>query len=85
MLEIVGLDRMVTILNPKTRTEEKYKLYEIVSSHMARRSFIGNLYKQVQDPNLIGSMSGHVEGSRAFARYRQIDDDIKKNIISLLE
>lgn len=51
---------------------------------MARRSFIGNLYKQVQDPNLIGSMSGHVEGSRAFARYRQIDDDIKKNIISLL-
>ncbi|NCC98323.1 MAG: recombinase [Bacteroidia bacterium] len=83
--EAAGLNRTVTILNPRTRTEEKRKLCEIASSHMARRTFIGNLYKQVQDPNLIGSMSGHVEGSRAFARYRQIDDDIKKNIISLLE
>lgn len=52
---------------------------------MARRTFIGNLYKKVKDPNLIGSLSGHVEGSKAFARYRDIDEDIRREVVSLLE
>ena len=29
-------------------------------------------------------MSGHIEGSKAFARYRQIDDDIKQSVIELI-
>ena len=29
-------------------------------------------------------MSGHVEGSRAFNRYRQIDDDILKETINCI-
>jgi hypothetical protein len=40
------------------------------------------LDKIVRDPNIVGKMSGHVEGSRAFNRYRQIDDDILKQTIS---
>jgi hypothetical protein len=52
---------------------------------MARKTFIGNLYSQVQDPNLIGALSGHVEGSKAFARYRHIDEDLKRKTVSLLE
>ena len=28
---------------------------------------------------------GHVEGSKAFARYRDIDEDIKKDLVSLLD
>lgn len=52
---------------------------------MARRTFIGNLYKEVKDPNLIGSMTGHVEGSRSFARYRDITDDTKKEVVSLID
>ena len=43
------------------------------------------LYKKVQDPNMIGKLSGHVEGSRAFARYRTIDDEMKKKLVSMLE
>ena len=58
---------------------------EIASSHLARRTFIGNLYKQVKDPNLVGSMSGHKDGSKAFSRYRNIDDDIKKELVDLLD
>ena len=65
ILTICGIHRVVTILNPTTGKEEQRPLNEIASSHMARRTFIGNLYKKVQDPNLIGSMSGHAEGSRA--------------------
>ena len=64
--------------------EEIKPLYEVVSSHTARKTFIGNLYKKVRDPNIIASMSGHVEGSTAFARYRVIDDDIKNDVINLL-
>jgi integrase len=79
------LDRTVSVLDPLTNEEVKKPLYEIVSSHMARRTFIGNIYKKVKDPNLIGALSGHKEGSRAFSRYREIDDDIKRELVSLLD
>ena len=35
------------------------------NENLARRTFVGNLYKQVKDPNLVGALSGHKEGSRA--------------------
>lgn len=80
-----GIVRMVTVLNPITGAEEKRPLNEIGSSHLARRTFIGNLYKKVKDPNLVGSLSGHKEGSKAFARYRDIDEDMKKELVNLLD
>lgn len=79
------LDRMVTVLDQQTREDVQRPLYEIASSHMARRSFIGNIYKKVKDPNLVGALSGHKEGSKAFARYRTIDDDMKRELIDLLD
>ena len=80
-----GVTRTVAVLDPLTREEVRRPLDEIASSHLARRTFIGNLYRQVKDPNLIGSMSGHAEGSRAFARYRDIDDATKADVVKLLE
>lgn len=85
ILKHVGIDRKVLYLNPKTRHEEMRPLHEVASSHTARKTFIGNLYKKVKDPNLIASMSGHSENSRAFARYRNIDDDIKKELVNMLD
>lgn len=82
---ICGIDRIVTVLNPTTGKEEKRPINEIASSHLARRTFIGNLYKKVKDPNLVGALSGHKEGSKAFARYRTIDDDMKKELIDLID
>lgn len=79
------LTRPVTILDPMTRQEVQRPLNEIASSHLARRTFVGNLYKLVKDPNLIAKLSGHVEGSRAFARYRDIDEDMRKDLVKLLE
>jgi len=52
---------------------------------MARRTFIGNMYKKAKNATLVGALSGHVEGSRAFARYRNIDDEMKKELISIIE
>jgi site-specific recombinase XerD len=82
---IAGLTRPVVILDTLTRETVIRPLHEIASSHLARRCFVGNLYKQVKDPNLVGALSGHKEGSRAFARYREIDEDIKTELVKMLE
>ena len=36
-------------------------------------------------PNLVGKLSGHKENSRAFARYRDIDEDMAKELVEMLE
>jgi len=79
------ITRIVTVLNPTTGEEEQRPIDDIASSHLARRTFVGNLYKKVKDPNLVGALSGHKEGSRAFARYCEIDDDLKKEMIGFIE
>lgn len=81
---VAGLTRGVTVLNQLTREGEVVPLNQIASSHLARRTFIGNIYKQVKDQNLVSSLSGHKEGSKAFARYREIDDEIKTDLVNLL-
>lgn len=85
VLRVCGIDRNITRLNPITGEEEQRPIWEVASSHMARRTFIGNLYREVKDPNLIGSMTGHVYGSRSFARYRDITDDTKEDVVSLID
>lgn len=78
------LKRPVIIINPLTRESEIKPLYEIASSHIARRTLVGNLYKKGYDQNKIATLSGHKEGSKAFARYRDIDEDMKKDMIDNL-
>lgn len=85
MFEKADIKRIVTVLNPTTREAEQKPINEVASSHLARRCFVGNLYKQVKDPNLVGVLSGHKEGSKAFARYREISEDIKQDLVKLLE
>jgi integrase len=84
ILHACGINRMVTVLNPTTGESEQRCIADIASSHIARRTFIGNLYKKVKDPNLVGKLSGHKEGSRAFARYRDIDDEMISELTNLL-
>jgi len=79
-----GITREVSVINPTTGEVEQKSIAVIASSHLARRTFVGNLYNKVQDPNLVGSLSGHKEGSRAFARYRTINIDIKADLIDKL-
>lgn len=76
-----GIVRVVQTRNALTGENEMRPINEVASSHLARRTFVGNAYKVVQDPNLIGKMSGHVEGSKAFARYRNIENDTLRSVI----
>ena len=84
-LEKAGINYLVTKLDSVTRTESKVPINEIANSHMARRTVIGNIYKLVKDSNLVSALTGHVEGSRAFNRYRDIDIDKKKDLVKILE
>jgi len=79
------LNRMVTIVDPKTRNNVQKPISEIASSHMARRVFIGNLHHRGVKNEVIGSMSGHAENSRAFNRYYAIDVEDQKSAVKLIE
>lgn len=85
ILKLLGIDRMVTVIDNKTREPVQKPICDIATSHTARKTFIGNLYKKVKDPNLVASLSGHTDGSRAFARYREIDNEMKRELVKLID
>lgn len=82
---LAGVTRNVEIYNSLTGQFDLVPINEVASSHLARRTFVGNLYFSTPDPSLIGKMSGHVDGSKAFKRYRKIEDETLKNVVKGLE
>ena len=84
VLTLAGITREVEVRNTKTGEFELRPINELASSHLARRTFVGNAYAKVSDPNIIGKMSGHVEGSKAFSRYRNIEDELLRNVINMV-
>ena len=85
ILKYAGIDRSVVWLNPTTGETEVRPIYEVLSSHSARKTFSGNIYDKVKDPNLICPLTGHKEGSKAFNRYRKIDEETNRQTMSYLE
>jgi len=84
LCKLAGLDRRVTKINPVTGKAELKPLYEVISSHTARRTFVGVLYSADVKDDVIASMSGHVEGSKSFQRYRKVTDELKNKAIDQL-
>jgi len=84
IFKLAGLTRKVTVINTLTQEEEQVPLNTIASSHMCRRNMVANLYNLVQDTTIIGSMTGHSPNSRAFLRYRNVENEIKKNLMDKL-
>ena len=84
IFSLAGITRNVEVRNAKTGENEIRPINEIASSHLARRTFVGNAYFKVSDPNIICKMSGHTEGSRAFTRYRKIEDSTLIDVINQL-
>lgn len=83
LLTECGITRSVTTQDTYGKSHLT-PINECATSHTARKTFIGNLYKKTHDPNIISMMSGHAENSRAFNRYRKIDDDDLRQVIGLL-
>jgi site-specific recombinase XerD len=82
---IAGITRPVIVCDPLTRENIIRPMNEVASSHLARRCFVGNMYKKVKDQNLVSALSGHKANSKAFARYREIDEDMRKELVSMIE
>ena len=68
-----------------TRESEMKPLCDVATTHTARKTFIGNLHKKVKDSSLVASLSGHTDGSRAFARYREIDMEMKRELVEMID
>ncbi len=81
VLRLAGINRMVMIQNPKTLSAEPHPLWEVASSHIARRTFMANMFKATKSERITSAFTGHVNGSRAFSRYTSVDDDMKLEVL----
>lgn len=82
---LADITRNVIVRDSITGENTIHPLNEIASTHLARRTFIGNAHFNTPDPNIIGKMSGHVEGSKSFSRYRKIEDSTLIDVVKGLE
>lgn len=81
VFEVCGLDRIVPVKNPLTGEDEFRPLYEVASSHLARKTFVSCLYFNGNDVQLISEMSGHSAKSKAFERYNDIRLEMKQKAV----
>lgn len=85
VFKLTGLTRNVVVRNSLTGESEIRPLNEIASSHLARRTLTNILYKKYKDQSLVSAITGHAPNSSAFARYREIDDEMKREMMSALD
>ena len=82
---MAGVERIVTIctFHPLTHNEIKRPIYEVASSHLPQRTFIGNIYKKVKNRTCFTAVLGHKK--IAFRTIRDIDEEMKKDLVKLLD
>lgn len=83
ILKTAGVDRTIMWRDPKTGVSKPRPLYEVASSHLARRTFAQAAYAATGDKRLTASMTGHSENSRAFNRYSEVTRDMKRRALGL--
>ena len=83
--KLAGVTRNVVVRNSLTGEQEIRPINEIASSHMARRTFVGNIYKKFKDQSLVSELSGHAPNSGAFALYREVDEEMKREMVSAID
>lgn len=88
-----GLNRNIELFAKNKRLKkitEEYKgkhipIYLLMTTHMARRNFIGNMLNEFLVPGeIIQPMTGHKKGSSAFKRYYEPDISSKIKAIELM-
>lgn len=85
ILKDAGMDRVIMIQDSKTLDTKPKHLWEIASSHIARRTFMAHIFKETGSERITSSFTGHAEGSRAFARYTDVDDEMKLNVLKRMD
>ena len=78
VLKAAALDRAVMYLDPRTFETRQRPLYEVATSHTARKTFIQIMYAATGEKRLVAAMSGHAENSQAFNRYSEVTREMKR-------
>lgn len=73
------------VTNPLTGKQESIPLCDLLTTHVARRTFISMLVNSGESAAVVGSMSGHAKGSKALGRYYEINEETKAKAIKGLE
>ena len=85
IFEIAGLDRWVQRRNSITGAPEQVRLCDLVASHMARKTFIGNIFERVKDQNTVSELTGHRANSESFLQYRDVNVKMKRDMVAILD
>ena len=78
LFKTLGLNRIITSFDEEKGEMVHRPLYELVSSHMARRTFINTLVNEGYDSITIKNMAGMSENSREIARYYKLNEQHKQ-------
>ncbi len=81
ILRLAGLNRIVMVQDPKTLEPIAKELWQVASSHISRRTFMANVFKETKSERITSAFTGHVDGSRAFKRYTLVDDEMKLSVL----
>lgn len=84
-MRLAGLDRIVIIPDKLTMRQVRKPLWEVTTSHTARKTFIEAMFRETKSERITSAFTGHAEGSRAFSRYTDVDDDMKRDIFARLD
>ena len=85
ILRLAGINRGVLVYDPVTSKNTPKQICDIASSHLARRTFMANVFKLTKSERITSSFTGHTENSKAFSRYTNVDDELKLDIIKLIK
>ena len=85
IFETAGLVRWVQRINPTSGLPEQVRLCDIVATHMARKTFIGNIFEREKDQNLVSELTGHKPNSEAFLQYRDVNVKMKRAMVAHLD
>ena len=82
VFKAIGYDKEVekVIVRGKTIEREKVPLYELISTHTARRTFITMMKRKGKSDKLIAKITGHSD-LKTLNQYYQVDDEAKKEAV----
>ncbi len=82
--KLAGLTRPITKVRYRgsNRIESTTPLYEVLTSHMGRKTFVSYMFSQDVDSELIRSISNHKSIS-SFARYNNINNEHKASAMKI--
>ena len=82
VFKAIGYDQEVekVIVRGKTIEREKVPMYELISTHTARRTFITMMKRKGKSDKLIAKITGHSD-LKTLNSYYQVDDEAKKEAV----